>query len=186
MALPVTARGSVSGFEFVYNGAHRPRFPGARGRNDMLEWIKQRAAEARKQEKHSRWQEQKTRLIESHSQEFFEELTSLMAKSVALFNAEFEEAERQIGSFERGLNRFALERNSDPVVRVECRLDYAGHNVRYRISRAMAPRRKMFQTESTLEFDMSGKKEIMLRTFDSVPMSLQQVTQLLLEPFFEF
>ena len=65
----------------------------------MLEWIKQRAAEARKQEKYSRWQAQKARLIESHSQEFFEALTSLMAKSVAAFNAEFEEPERQIKSF---------------------------------------------------------------------------------------
>ena len=152
----------------------------------MLEWIKQRAAEARKQEKHARWQAQKARLIESHSQEFFEELTTLMAKSIALFNAEFDEPERQIGSFERGLNRFALERKSDPAVRLECRLDYAGHNVRYRISRTLGPRSKVFHTESTLEFDMSGKREIMLRTFDSVPMSLQQVTQLLLEPFFEF
>ena len=71
-------------------------------------------------------------------------------------------------------------------MRVECRLDYAGHNVRYRISRTRGPRNKVFQTESTLEFDMSGKKEILLRSFDAVPMSMEQVTQLLLEPFFEF
>jgi hypothetical protein len=67
-----------------------------------------------------------------------------------------------------------------------CRLDYAGHNVRTRISRTLGSRSKVFQTESTLEFDISGKKEIMLRAFDAVPMSLEQVTQLLLEPFFEF
>jgi hypothetical protein len=152
----------------------------------MLEWIKKRADEARKQEKYSRWQAQKAELIESHSQEFFGELSSLMGKSVAAFNAEFVEPERHIGGFEPGLNRFVLERKSDPAVRVECRLDYAGHNVRYRITRSLGPGRKIFQTESTLEFDMSGKKEIMLRTFDSVPMSLEQVTQLLLEPFFEF
>ena len=152
----------------------------------MLEWIKKRAAEARKQEKHSRWQAQKARLIESHSQEFFEALTALMGKSVAAFNSEFEEPQRQISGLDRGLNRFVLESKSDPAVRVECRLDYAGHNVRYRISRTLSPRSKVFQTESTLEFDVSGKKEIMLRTFDAVPMSLEQVTQLLLEPFFEF
>ena len=152
----------------------------------MLEWIKQRAAEARKQEKHTRWQAQKGRLIESHSQELFEELSALMGRSVATFNAEFEEPQRQISGFERGLNRFVLQRKSDPAVRVECRLDYAGHNVRYRISRTRGPRSKVFQTESTLEFDMSGKKEILLRSFDAVPMSMEQVTQHLLDPFFEF
>lgn len=152
----------------------------------MLEWIKKRAAEARKQEKHSKWLANKSRLIESHSQEFFNDLSALMKKSVDAFNEEFHEPHRQISGFERGLNRFVLERKSAPAVRVECRLDYAGHNVRYRISRTFGPRNKVFQTESSLEFDMSGKKEILLRSFDSIPMSIEQVTQFLLEPFFEF
>ena len=154
--------------------------------NAMLDWIKKRAAEARKQEKYSLWQAQKARLIGSHSQEFFEELSALMAKSVAAFNAEFKEPERQIGSYEPGLNRFVVERKSDPAVRVECRLDHPKHSVHYQISRTLGPRRKVYQTESTLEFDVSAKKEIMMRTFDAIPMSLQQVTQLLLEPFFVF
>jgi hypothetical protein len=152
----------------------------------MLDWIKKRAAEARKHEKYSRWKAQKPRLIELHSQEYFVELSALMAKSVAAFNAEFKEPERQIDSYEPGLNRFVLERKSDPAVRVECRLDHAKHSVRYQISRTLGPRSKVFQTESTLEFDLSMKKEIMMRTFDAIPMSLQQVTQLLLEPFFMF
>ena len=152
----------------------------------MLEWIKQRAAEARKQEKHSKWLANKSRLIESHSQEFFNELSLLMKKSVEAFNEEFDEPQRMISGFERGLNRFVLERKSDPAVRVECRLDYAGHIVRYRISRTQGPRGKIFQNDSTLEFDVSGKREILLRSFDAVPMSIHQVTQLLLGPFFEF
>jgi hypothetical protein len=69
---------------------------------------------------------------------------------------------------------------------VECRLNHARHSVHYQISRTLGPRRKVFQTESTLDFDLSGKNEIMMLTFDAIPMSLQQVTQLLLEPFFMF
>ena len=108
---------------FVYNDAHPAGILGGRDRNAMLDWIKKRAAEARKHEKYSRWKTQKARLIELHSQEYFVELSALMAKSVTAFNAEFEEPERQIDSFEPGLNRFVLERKSNPAVRVECRLD---------------------------------------------------------------
>ena len=152
----------------------------------MLDWIKQRAAEARKEEKYIRWKAEKARLIALHSQEYFEELSVLMAKSVAAFNSEFKEADRQIDSFEPGVNRFVLERKSEPAVRVECRLDLAKHSVRYQISRNVGPRGKIYQNESILEFDLTMKKEILLVTFDAIPMSLQQVTQLLLEPFFVF
>jgi hypothetical protein len=170
----------------VYNGAHPAGILAGRGRNAMLDWIKKRAAEARKQEKYSSWQAQKARLIALHSQEYFVELSALMEKSVAAFNAEFKEPERQIDSCEPGLNRFVLERKSYPAVRVECRLNHARHSVHYQISRTLGPRRKVFQTESTLDFDLSGKNEFMMLTFDAIPMSLQQVTQLLLEPFFMF
>ena len=152
----------------------------------MLDWIKQRAAEARKQEKYSRWKTQKARLIALHSQEYFEELSAMMAKAVAAFNEEFKAPDRQIDSYEPGLNRFVAERKSDPAVRLECRLDHAKHSVRYQINRAVGPRGKVYQTESTLEFDLSMKKEILLVTFDAIPMSLEQFTQLLLEPFFVF
>lgn len=150
----------------------------------MLDWIKQRAAEARKEEKSARWKAQKARLIALHSQEYFEELSALMAKSVVAFNAEFKEPDRKIDSFEPGVNRFVLERKSYPAVRVECRLDLAKHSVRYKISRSLGPRSKVYQNESTLEFDLTMKKEILLVTFDAIPMSLEKVTQLLLEPFF--
>jgi hypothetical protein len=149
----------------------------------MVEWVKKRAGNVHREDKYSVMRAQKERFIESHSQECFEALTDLVAKSVAALNDEITDRRRQISGFERGLNRFVLERKFDPAVRVECRLDYAGHNVRYRISRRFGSS-KVFQNESTLDFDVSGKKEIMLRTFDAVPMSLQQVTQLLLEPFF--
>ena len=152
----------------------------------MLEWIKKRAAEARKQEKQSKWLINKARLIESHSQEFFNELSALMKKSIDDFNQEFPEMGRKIERFESGVNRFAVERKAGLAVVLECRLDLAGNFVRYRYVRTHPWRNKSYDYDGTLEFDISGKNEVLLKTIEQVPMSVQGVTQFLLEPFFEF
>ena len=151
-----------------------------------MDWIRKRAAEARKQEKHTKWLANKGRLIESHSGKYFEELSRLMEKSVAAFNAEFPEPVRQIEKFERSLHRFVAERKSVPTVRLECRLDYAGNFVRYQYIRTHTWRNKTYRYDGCLEFDVSGKHEVLLHSADLVPMKVEQVTQFLLEPFFEF
>ena len=152
----------------------------------MLEWIKKRAAEARKHEKQSKWLANKGRLIESHSQEFFKELSKLMKKSIDDFNEEFPEVGRKIDRFETGLNRFVVERRSGMATLLECRLDFAGHFVRYRYVRKHPWKDKKYDYDGTLEFDISGKNEVLLKTIEQVPMSVEAVTQFLLEPFFEF
>ena len=145
----------------------------------MLEWIKKRAAEARKQHKHAQWKAHKARLVESHSHEFFERVSELTKQSVEAFNEEFSEPGRKIEQFERGLDRFVIRRDGPNAVRVDCRLDQAPHTVCYRIPRT-------YQHDASLEFDLSGKNEILLKTSDAVPMTIQQVSQLLLEPVFKF
>jgi hypothetical protein len=155
----------------------------------MLDWIKKRAAQARKQERITQWQAHKTRLIESHSHEFFGKLSSLMAKSVEAFNEEFPDTTRRIGSFHRGPTRFVVERDHGSAVRLECRLDYARHIVRYKLARTMAlkgMKPRTFHSDGSLEFDVSAKNEILLKSADAVPMTIEQVSQFLLDPFFEF
>jgi hypothetical protein len=152
----------------------------------MLEWIKQRAAEARKQETQRSWHETKGRFIESHSDEFFRELTAVMEQAIAAFNEEFPEPEHRIDEFQSSLNRFLVVRHAAPSVRLECRLDYAGNFVRYSYVRAHRWKDKTYQLDGYLEFDLSAKKEVLLHGADQVPMKVEQVTQFLLEPFFEF
>ena len=152
----------------------------------MLDWIKQRAAEARKQETQRNWSETKARFIESHSDEFFVQLTEEMGKAIAAFNEEFPEPGHHIDEFQPSLNRFLVARHSAPSVRLECRLDYAGNFVRYSYVRAHRWKDKTYQLDGYLEFDLSGKKEVLLHGADLVPMKVEQVTQFLLEPFFEF
>jgi hypothetical protein len=67
----------------------------------MIEWIKKRAAEARRRER----QKRDARFIASHFPELFKKLSDLMARSVEAFNAEFGEG-KKIEQFERGVNRF--------------------------------------------------------------------------------
>ena len=152
----------------------------------MLEWIKKRAAEARKQHKHAQWQAHKARLVESHAHEFFEQVAALMRQSVEAFNAEFSEPDHKIEAFEGGLDRFVIRRDAPNAVRVDCRLDQAHHIVRYRVTRTAGVKPRTYQHDASLEFDLSGKNEILLKTSDAVPMTIQQVSQLLLEPFFKF
>ena len=152
----------------------------------MLDWIKKRAVEARKQEKHSKWLANKSRLIESHSQEFFSQVSTLMRKAIEDFNEEFPEMGREIDRFESGVNRFTVERKSGMAVVLECRLDLSSHFVRYRFVRTHPFHNKTYDYDGFLEFDISGKNEVLLKTIEMVPMSVEQVTQFLLEPFFEF
>ncbi len=152
----------------------------------VIEWIKKRAAEARKQHKHAEWLAHKKRVVESHSPEFFNELAALIEKSVKAFNEEFIEPERKIQEMERGVGRFVIRRDGASAVRLDCRLDQAGHFIHYRVTRPAAVKSRIYQHDASLEFDLSGKNEILLKTSDQVPMSLQQISQLLLEPFFKF
>ena len=152
----------------------------------MLEWIQKRAAEARKEETQKKWLANKGRLIESHAPEFFDEVTTLMRSAIDDFNVEFPEVGRRIDRFEPGVNRFTVERKGGMAVTLECRLDFAGHFVRYRFVRMHPWRNKTYDYDGTLEFDISGKNEVLLKTVEQVPMSVQAVTQFLLEPFFEF
>jgi hypothetical protein len=149
-----------------------------------LDWIKQRATAARHDERNERWQMQKARVIESHSHEFFEALTNLMEQSVAAFNKEFEGEERSGVAIEKRLNRFIVRHAAPPATAVDCRLDYAAHGVRCRIERASRDGKQTFCEENTLKFDMASARKIQLLTVDGIPMSLEQTTQLLLEPFF--
>ena len=152
-----------------------------------LEWIKQRATAARNDDRSERWRLQKERVIESHSQEFFATLTELMEKSVAAFNKEFEGDVRGGVAIEKRLNRFILSHPAPPPTKVDCRLDYVAHAVRYRLERASRNGRgdkQTFSHEDTLKFDMASANKVQLLTPDSIPMSLEQTTQLLLEPFF--
>lgn len=155
-----------------------------------LEWIKQRATAARHDDRSERWRIQKERVIESHSQEFFAALTELMEKSVAAFNEEFEGDARGGVAMERRLNRFVLSHPAAPATKVDCRLDYAAHAVRYRLERLRGNGhggrggQQTFSHEDTLKFDMASANKVQLLTADSIPMSLEQTTQLLLEPFF--
>ena len=159
-----------------------------------LEWIKQRATAARQDEHSERWQIQKARVIESHSQEFFAALSDLMEQSVAAFNKEFEGEERCGVAMEKRLNRFILSHAAPPATQVDCRLDYVVHAVRYRIARASrsssmpgmpgAQSGQSFTQENTLKFDLASAKKIQLLTVEQIPLSLEQTTQMLLEPFF--
>ena len=149
-----------------------------------MDWIEKRAAEARKADKQRKWTAFKLRLIESHSYEFFEQLTALMEKSVAAFNEEFEGEDKVIESFEKSLNRFVVRRRASPAVELDCRLDYAKHEVRYQITGQVRGRKRAYQYDSVLSFDVSGTNKVLLLSPDQIPMSLEQVTQLLLEPFF--
>ena len=148
-----------------------------------LEWIKQRAAAARHDSRNERWQLQKERVIESHSQEFFEELTALMERSVAAFNKEFEGAPRAGVALERRLNRFVLRHATPLATTVDCRLDYAAHSIRYRIERASMHGKQTFTQENELKFDLASEKKIQLLTLEQIPLSMEQTTQQLLEPF---
>lgn len=149
-----------------------------------LDWIKQRAAAARQDEHSERWQLHKQRVIESHSHEFFAALTSLMEQSVAEFNREFAGDSRAGVVLEKRLNRFILRHPAPPATQVDCRLDYAAHAVRYRIEREHGRSQQSFSEENTLRFDLASAQKIQLLTVDSIPLSLEQTTQRLLEPFF--
>ena len=149
-----------------------------------LDWIRRRAAEVRNDERNEHWRAHKARVIESHSHEFFAALTALMVQSVAAVNAEFAGDNRAVVVIEKSLNRFVLTRPAPASVQMECRLDYAAHAVRYRLVRHSRVGTKTFTYESELAFDMNAKNEVLLLSPDAVPMSLEQTTQLLLEPFF--
>jgi hypothetical protein len=149
-----------------------------------LEWIKQRADAARHDARNERWQLQKERVIESHSHEFFEELTKLVERSVAVFNKEFEGDARAGLMLERRLNRFILRHAAPPATTVDCRLDYAAHSIRYRIERASLHGKQTFTQENELKFDLASAKKIQLLTVEQIPLSMEQTTQQLLEPFF--
>lgn len=149
-----------------------------------LEWIRQRAAAARQDGRSERWQLHKERVIESHSYEFFEELTRMTEQAVAAFNREFEGDERAGVSIEKRLNRFLLRHAAPPATQVDCRLDHAAHAIRYRIDRESLHGRQTFTQENVLKFDLASAKKIQLLTIEQIPLSLEQTTQQLLEPFF--
>jgi hypothetical protein len=149
-----------------------------------MDWIRQRAAVTRQESRGERWRLQKERVIESHSHEFFEELTDLMERSVAAFNKEFEGDERAGVTMEKRLNRFILRHAAPPAVSVDCRLDYAAHSMRYRIDRESLHGKQTFTQENELKFDLAAANKIQLLTAEQIPLSLEQTTQQLLEPFF--
>ena len=148
----------------------------------MFEWIKSRAMEAHTQDLHA----QRKEYVYSHSDQFFGSLAALTEQAIQAFNAEFPNPEKQIHLFEKGLNRFTLERKPPSAARVDCRLDQATHMLHYRIVRGPGSRGKGYHMDGMLRFEVEGKREVRLRGVGGLPMSFEEVTQLLLEPFFEF
>ena len=64
-----------------------------------------------------------------------------------------------------------MERTSAPAVRLECRLDYARHFVRYQVGRSFGSNSRTYQNDGSLEFDVSAKNEILLRSSDQGTIS---------------